>query len=150
MIYFDNYTTISDIVKWVSEPIDIKERSDRLIKAFNSSDVFRFLINDQFVERKFNYNGVLSLGELELRPPRGHEADKYSASELINDLAWHRSDESGSIPSIARSAIIQRLDYAREGDLPYLLKYIKGEELFSGKINEQLLKLSNLGNVQPQ
>ena len=136
---------MQEIVDWISGPDDIKERAERLTTAFKKSYGFSLLVNQQFAGPKFTYSNLLAEGELEIRSYNGHESDKHNIRDIMIDLINFRSDQCGAPADKARAVTLQRLDISRKADLPYILRYIKGEDIFTDKINEQLFQYNSSG-----
>ncbi len=144
-VKIDTYTTINEIVQYIESFDDIEMRAKALLALCQRLPEFNILVQSQFSGTKDTFNRTSEIYERELKEVVGHDDFKLHFGDIVKYLHSHcrdavTKDGCPSIRNLTFSAYMNLCE-SRSVDIPYILRYLKGEPIFTGLINQLVYNL---------
>jgi hypothetical protein len=136
---YDGEESLAEVVEWVAEPDDIKERAERLVEALNGSLSFLLLITQTF-QPQFSFKETLAQGELIVRTHPYGRWGFTSVTKLAKEIERY-SDSSPVLPQYRLTQLMASLDDTYGPDGVYIKAMVEGRNILPEKINHRLLEL---------
>lgn len=145
---YDGEESLSEVIDWVSEPDDIKERTERYVSAFNNCPSFQFVIRQTF-NPSLSFKETLEQGELIVRTLPYGRWGFTPVTRLVKEIERY-SDSSSILPKYRLTQLMAALDDTYGPDGVYIKAVVEGRNILPEKINERLLELGdfNLGEIK--
>lgn len=139
---YDGEESLDEVVQWVSEPLDIKERAERLLDATQRSPAFGIYIK-QLYDPTFTFTETLAQGPLVVRTRKLGRWGYTPTSIFMKELGRY-SDSSSILPIYRLNQLMSALDDVYGPDSAHIVGMLKGEPIISDRINHKVLELAGI------
>lgn len=137
---FDNEESLDEVVGWVSEPLDIKERAERLHEAMDRSPSFHIYINQLF-KPSLKFDVTLAQGPFVVRTRNLGRWGYTPTVNFMREMSRY-SDTSAILPVYRLNQMMAALDDVYGPDSVHIVAMLKGGNILGDKINHKVLELA--------
>ncbi len=138
---FDGYESLSEMIDWICEPIDIQERGYRLIECSSKSKGFDIYIKQVFTP-SFKFEDTLSYGKFDVKSKKLGRWGYVPFSLLMKNL--HRyCDSSTMLKQFRFNQLLGELDDIYPPDTKYISDMLFGDNAtLPDKLNHKVFALA--------